>query len=131
MPFLEASFSVVLATILCFLIKGITSWRNDGAFHPFGLGGMPSAHSTAAGALAAAVFFETGWSVLFLVTVVFGVLVVRDAYGVRWEVTRHSVALNKLTKGETYLRTGHTRWEAIVGVALGVLVTLVVYGVWA
>jgi acid phosphatase family membrane protein YuiD len=127
MPFLLAATAVVTAALACFLLKGFTSWKNEGVFRPLGLGGMPSAHATGVAALGTAVFLESGWSLLFLVVGVFGFLVVRDACGVRWEVTRHSEALNKLTRSKTYNRTGHTRWEAFVGVLLGVIVTLVVY----
>ena len=127
MTLLHAVASVAIASVLCFLLKGFSAWWRGEGFRPFGLGGMPSAHATAVGALTMAVLIEDGWSILLLAVAVFSILFVRDACGVRWEVTKHSEALNTLTRSKRYVRTGHTRLEAALGVVLGVVVTLLTY----
>lgn len=127
MTFNQAAFAVAISVLVAFLVKGVISWYRGEGFHPFGLGGMPSSHGNAVAAVLVVVYLETGLSVLLIIAAVFGVLFLRDAYGVRWEVTRHSLALNKLMKSKQYVRTGHTRAEVIVGFALGLAVTWVSY----
>ncbi len=127
MAFIHAAASVVIASLLCFLLKGLSAWWRGEGFRPFGLGGMPSAHATAVSALATATFIESGWSILFLAVAVFAILFLRDAYGVRWEVTKHSEVLNTLTRSKRYVRVGHKRLEVVAGVVLGVVVTLLTY----
>ena len=120
----RAYLAVGIAFVLSGILKVITS---RGAWRPFSLGGMPSTHSALVSSLAAAAWFETGFSVLFLACLIFSAIVVRDAFGVRLEVTRHSEALNRLVKKGGYRRTGHTAMEAAAGVGLGVVVTALVY----
>jgi acid phosphatase family membrane protein YuiD len=127
MTFNQAAMAVLVSVLIAFLVKGVVSWRRGEGFVPFGLGGMPSSHANAVGSLVAIVYLETGLSLLLIVVGVFGVLFLRDAYGVRWEVTKHSVALNKLMRSKEHVRTGHTRAEVIVGALLGVVVTTVAY----
>lgn len=119
-----AVISVGLAFVLSDLIKIILS---RGKWRPFELGGMPSTHSAIVSSLVVSVWFETGFSLLFLLAAVFGMLVVRDACGVRWEVSRHSAVLNTLTKKNHFKVAGHTVIQALAGVVLGVVVATAVY----
>jgi hypothetical protein len=123
LPFIAVVIAYVSATLLKMLLQKL---RKE-PVELFSLGGMPSVHSASVTALATAVFFEQGWSLLFLVATVFAIIVMRDAYGVRGEVTRHSAALNKLTKSKQYRRTGHTQHEVLAGGAFGIIVVVLVY----
>ena len=125
--FWQAALAVIVSVLAGELIKTITQIVRREEVHLFQLGGMPSTHSAAVAALVLSVYAEDGLSTLFLVTFVFGWIVLRDAYGVRYEVTRHSKALNKLLKTTEYQRTGHTVLEVIAGVILGLVVTGIVY----
>lgn len=95
----------------------------------FTLGGMPSVHAAIVGSLFMAVYFETGLSLLLLVVGVFSGVVFRDAWGVRWEVTKHSRALNTLMATKEYERTGHTKLEAAAGAIFGFAVAIIVYAI--
>lgn len=107
-------------------------------------GGMPSAHSAFVGALATGVGQATGWdSPEFAIAVIFAVIVMYDAAGVRQAAGKQARILNQIVDdlfrknpefNEDRLKEllGHTRFQVIAGCALGVAVswvaTRVVYG---
>lgn len=121
------------------LIAVLVAWLGAGALKQainffagrpakfFTLGGMPSVHAAIVASLFLSVYFETGLTLLLLVTGVFGCLVLRDAWGVRWEVSKHSIALNKLTNSEEYRIAGHRKFEVLAGALFGFLIALIVY----
>jgi len=119
--------AVVLSVLLANILKAIIHAWNGEAVRMFHLGGMPSAHSATVSSLFFVVYYETGASLFLLIVAVFGWLVIRDAFGVRWEVSKHSIALNKLVKKEEFGVAGHTKLEVLAGVLLGFVVTVVVY----
>ncbi|XP_013639680.1 PREDICTED: uncharacterized membrane protein YuiD [Brassica oleracea var. oleracea] len=120
-------------------------------------GGFPSTHSSSVVAAATAIAFERGFDdSIFGLTVVYAVLIMYDAQGVRREVGKHARVLNKLTanarKGEVTIRLegkegetlesdeiseevylplkesiGHTEVEVIAGALFGFLVSFGVY----
>ena len=95
-----------------------------------GTGGMPSAHSAGVSALAIAVGRQIGFHTPgFAVALIFALVTMFDAQGVRRSVGRQAVALNKMFD-ELYLKgqvsqerlmelLGHTPIEVFVGAALG------------
>ena len=124
---LRALISVIAAWLLAGAIKLVLQYKRGEPVTLFMLGGMPSVHTAIVGALFISVFFETGLSLLLLVVGVFAGVVYRDAWGVRWEVTKHSNALNKLLVTKEYQRAGHTKLEAALGGISGFLVATIVY----
>lgn len=102
-----------------------------------GAGGMPSSHSAMVTSLATAVGYTHGWhSDLFAVVVVFALIVLYDAVGIRQAVGRQSQFLNRVQRetiiGEvvqTHLPefVGHTPLEVLAGAAWGVLLTILFY----
>ena len=126
---LKALTTVVTAWILAGVAKLIVQRLRGEPATFFTLGGMPSVHAAIVGSLFMSVYFETGLSLLLLVVGVFGGVVFRDAWGVRWEVTRHSRALNKLLATEEYERTGHTKLEAAAGAIFGFAVAVLMYAI--
>jgi acid phosphatase family membrane protein YuiD len=101
-------------------------------------GGMPSSHSATVAALATGVGLKTGLdSILFAVTLVFALIVMYDATGIRRAAGQQAELLNDLVEE---LRTvlhegfkptplkellGHTYLEVLMGAILGVLVASV------
>lgn len=97
-------------------------------------GGMPSAHSAFVGALAAGVGQQIGWaSPEFAIAVVFAIIVMYDAAGVRQAAGKQARILNQMMDelfqenpqfNEDRLKEllGHTPVQVIVGLTLGVLV---------
>jgi len=121
------------------LLKGLTETLKQKRFDlSFFItsGGMPSSHSAMVSALATAVALTTGFdSALFAVSTILAMVVMYDAAGVRWAVSRQASILNRIVR-ELRLRRprgeverdlreliGHTPFQVIVGSVLGILLT--------
>ena len=102
-------------------------------------GGMPSAHTATVSALATSIGFYFGFDTgLFAVTLIFAVMIMFDAAGLRRSVGQQAGILNKMVDDiymkkkieEEKLREllGHTPIEVIAGAALGVLMAVFLVG---
>ena len=132
--------AVFLAWSIAQLIKVIRGVLRQGRFNfrwIFDTGGMPSSHSASVGALATTVGLYYGWkSIPFLITLIFTIITLFDAAGVRRSVGRQAGILNKMLddlyeKGqvpETRLKEllGHTPVEVLAGAFLGVVMSLLI-----
>ena len=98
-------------------------------------GGMPSSHSAIVAALTAAVGKYSGLtSPEFAIALIFSVVVMYDAAGLRRAAGRQAAVLNRLVDDLMHMRgveeqklrelLGHTPVEVLVGAALGVAVGL-------
>ncbi|WP_028400098.1 divergent PAP2 family protein [Ectobacillus panaciterrae] len=95
----------------------------------FSSGGMPSSHSSTVTALATATGFQEGVaSTSFALAVIFAVIVMYDASGVRLAVSRQAKILNDFFHGRAkdYKQlnelVGHTPYQVVVGAVLGAAV---------
>ena len=101
----------------------------------FGNGGMPSSHSASVTALAIACGFSYGFdSGFFAVAVMFAIIVMGDAAGVRRETGEQAKILNRITADlfkhsspEEINRNlkelvGHTPLQVVIGSALGLVI---------
>jgi acid phosphatase family membrane protein YuiD len=130
----------VTAMLSAQVLKVPTHWLLHREWDPgrvVGAGGMPSSHSAMVTALATAVGYTRGWhSDLFAVTVVFALIVLYDAVGIRQAVGRQSQFLNRMQR-ETAIgqvvqadlpeMVGHTPLEVLAGALWGVLLTILFY----
>lgn len=98
-------------------------------------GGMPSSHSSTVAALTTAVGISHGVaSALFAICLIFAVIVMHDAAGIRRAAGKQAGVLNQLGESlsnlfeEGYVQEqlkellGHTPVEVVVGAVLGVVV---------
>ena len=100
-----------------------------------GTGGMPSSHVAGVAALATAVGLNFGFdSSLFAVTVVFTIVVMFDAQGVRQATGKQAEILNMIME-DVYLKKhveesklkeliGHTPVQVLAGAFVGILVAI-------
>lgn len=101
-------------------------------------GGMPSSHSSSVVTLTTAVALTEGTTgVAFPICVVFAIVVMYDATGVRKEAGTHAGRLNQLTEffnasfGEKFKTErlkellGHSRTEVLAGAILGVIIPFI------
>ena len=99
-------------------------------------GGMPSSHSSFVTSLSTLVGMDRGFdSVEFAICVVFALIVMYDASGVRRAVGKQAAILNKIVEDlqnkkhiehETLKElVGHTPKEVIFGAILGILVAII------
>lgn len=103
----------------------------------FDTGGMPSSHSSSVAALSTTVGLYYGfWTMPFLITVIFTIIIMFDAAGVRRSVGRQATILNKMMddiyeKGQVAdVRVkelfGHTPVEVFAGAFLGIVLSWVI-----
>ncbi|MDP3143471.1 MAG: divergent PAP2 family protein [Candidatus Omnitrophota bacterium] len=103
-----------------------------------GTGGMPSSHAAGATALAVACGFDLGFnSAIFALAVMFAIVTMFDAQGVRRSTGQQAEILNKILddiywKGkieDDHLKEliGHTPVEVFIGAIIGFAIALVAY----
>jgi len=144
---LLSNFPFVAVTISWFLaqsIKVIIYYVQDGKFslwHFFEAGGMPSAHSAAVTALTLSIALTQGWqSPLFAISLVFALIVMYDATGVRRAAGKQAELLNKIvddiySNGRVKVDKlkevlGHDPVQVLGGGSLAFVVTLITYYVY-
>ena len=130
-----ASFS---AMIISQLIKLSTMLIRKKKIHWSSLsrsGGMPSSHSALITAITLSLGIKEGInSSLFFIAIVMSFIVIYDARGIRHAVGKHAKIINKnvLNESEKKLNeaVGHTLPEIIIGISLGIIITLTVYKIF-
>lgn len=129
-PFLAWFIAQILKTIIhTIMTKEFISERLTGS------GGMPSSHSSAVCAFATACGITYGGgSFEFAFSILFGIIIMYDASGVRREAGNHAKILNELY--DTFLKddpsmtpreclkefVGHTPIQVFAGAILGIIV---------
>lgn len=104
-----------------------------------GTGGMPSAHASGASALATACGMQFGFdSPLFALAVMFALVTMFDAQGVRRATGKQAEILNKMMEDIYWERKiqedrlkeliGHTPLQVIAGSILGITIALLLSG---
>jgi len=106
-----------------------------------GTGGMPSSHAAGVAALAASIGIQVGvGTALFAMASMFAVVVICDAQGVRRATGKQAEVLNKMMD-DIYLKkkvqddrlkelVGHTPFQVIIGIFMGLAVAFLSYRVW-
>lgn len=123
----------IAQTIKVFL--GVVSKKKFDFRWFIGTGGMPSSHAAGASALATTCGLNIGFdSVAFALAVVFAIVTMFDAQGVRRSTGQQAEILNKIMDDiywrgkieESRLKEliGHTPVEVIVGSIFGILIAL-------
>lgn len=129
---------VIKTAIDAYFNKGINWERMTGS------GGMPSSHSSTVVSLAIATGISYGVdSTLFAISLIFAIVVMYDATGVRRETGKQAVILNRLLLDNPFSWTGkefekklkeyvgHSPFQVLMGAILGILIAVImayVYG---
>ena len=141
------NFTFVAVSISWFsaqTIKVIYYWILDKKFslwHFFEAGGMPSAHSASVTALTLGIALTLGWgSPVFTTALVFALIVMYDATGMRRAAGKQAEILNKIVDdiyagGKVKVEKlkeilGHDPIEVVAGASLAVIITLITYYVY-
>ena len=102
----------------------------------WGSGGMPSAHSALVCSLATVVGLREGvGSTLFAMSLIFSLVVMYDAAGVRRAAGKQARVLNQIIEGDKDINIpekltellGHTPKEVIVGALVGIFLSMILY----
>lgn len=137
-------FSMIICQVTKFIIYSIRL-KKPMWYYLISTGGFPSSHSSFCVALCVSLglfqYYDLGgldWS--FAVAVVFSMIVLHDAMGVRLEASKHAKILNNLTsemtcqervelgfgnKGSLKEMLGHRAVEVLGGVILGIIIGLI------
>ncbi|MBI3332542.1 MAG: divergent PAP2 family protein [Candidatus Omnitrophica bacterium] len=130
--------TTLLAWIVAQTVKVFLAARRQKRFDFrwfLGTGGMPSSHSAGVSALATAVGLQIGFHTpLFAMALMFALVTMFDAQGVRRAAGRQAVVLNKMID-EVYVKgqvseerlkelIGHTPVEVLAGAAVGCLLAV-------
>ena len=130
--------AVAVTQVLKFIIEAVRHELRWASLLEYG--GMPSAHTAFVIALDTVIWKAEGWnSTAFAVGIVFSILVIRDAIGLRQVLGLHGRTLNMLIKElpdqeeakyppHLLERLGHTPLQAFVGGLIGLILGL---GLWA
>ncbi len=132
-----AVISMLMAQLIKFVITAVSSKKLNLKILT-STGGMPSSHSALVMGLVVAIGFEKGLaSVELAIAVVFAMIVMYDAAGIRRAAGKQAKILNKmidqLDSGqdirEEQLKEllGHTPIEVVVGALLGVFIAVLFY----
>lgn len=142
-PFLLTSLSGWgVAQILKVIINAVVYKKFD-ISRLFGDGGMPSGHSATVSSLACITGLVYGMgSFEFAFTTILAIIVCHDAMGVRLETGKQSMLLNEIIESmdimfskelaEVKLKemVGHTPFQVLAGIALGILDAIAVYNIF-
>jgi hypothetical protein len=139
-------YNILLAPIIAGLIAQVTKliFKTNGKKLSFknitSYAGMPSGHSAMVISLATIIGFEQGFSSpLFSFSLIFAIIVIRDAIGLRRYLGQHGQTLNALVKDldedemldRSYPllleKIGHTPAQVLVGGLIGFLVSFIGY----
>jgi acid phosphatase family membrane protein YuiD len=95
----------------------------------FSSGGLPSSHSALVTAVTLTIGFQDGFDTsIFALAVAIAMIVVYDAAGVRRQAGIHAERINEIMKNfieSLKEMLGHTPFEVIAGVILGILISWV------
>jgi uncharacterized protein len=127
--------SWAVAQIIKVIVASLRAKRMDLSFL-INSGGMPSSHAAMVCSLATVVAVTDGiQSTTFAISGLLAAVVMYDAAGVRWAVSRQAKILNHIIDElykekpniEQHLRelVGHTRLEVLFGAILGILLALI------
>ena len=127
-PLMAAVIAWFLAQLTKVIFKLVKTKEFDFAQF-FASGGMPSSHSSTVTALATGVGMVEGiTSAVFAIAVIFSIIVMYDASGVRLAVSKQAKILNDFFHGRQteYKKlnelVGHTPYQVVVGAILGIVV---------
>lgn len=129
--------SLIISQLLKFIIEAI-KYKKINIYRLLdGSGGMPSSHSAIVSSVTMTVFLLYGGdSPLFAVSLVFSLITMYDAMGIRYESGKQAAAINKLNekmaklcvrKEKTKLneQIGHKKKEVLCGMLLGIIVSVI------
>eukprot|EP00238_Polyblepharides_amylifera_P009711 CAMPEP_0196579650 /NCGR_PEP_ID=MMETSP1081-20130531/24084_1 /TAXON_ID=36882 /ORGANISM="Pyramimonas amylifera, Strain CCMP720" /LENGTH=151 /DNA_ID=CAMNT_0041899297 /DNA_START=436 /DNA_END=888 /DNA_ORIENTATION=+ len=140
---IESNEALMLAMLSCAVAQGLkvlSHRHSEGKWElnrMFGSGGMPSSHSSAVVSLATSVGLRGGLnSDLFALALMFALIVMYDASGVRFQAGKQAEVLNQIiwelppehpvSENKSVLRDtiGHTRPQVVAGAILGFVIAL-------
>ena len=121
--------TIIISQTIKFIIEGLKNHKFDILRLLDGSGGLPSSHSALVASLSTLIGLNYGFeSPLFAICVVFSLVVLYDAMGIRYEAGKQAMIINNMVKDKKYLlkeKLGHKPFEVLWGVILGIGMALI------
>lgn len=138
-PAYKGYIAVLTAWLLAQIIKvivGVVREHRVDFRWLFDTGGMPSSHSSAVASLSTVVGMYYGWgSIPFGMSLVYSLVIMFDAAGVRRSVGKQAMVLNKMLdqlshhgvvkESQVKELIGHTPVEVFAGAGMGIAIALI------
>jgi acid phosphatase family membrane protein YuiD len=132
-PYFSSSFWAWFIAQALKVILTLVKERKLDLYRFVGSGGMPSSHSAMVMGLSTAIGLKTGWDSLeYAVVLIFSLIIMYDAAGVRRAVGKQAMIINQMIKDkqqnkqieERQLKelVGHTPIEVFAGAILGIAI---------
>ena len=127
----------ILAVIISQVIKTIIETIRDKKFDIKrlfnGSGGMPSSHSSLVISLLTLIYIDYGVSsIYFAICLIFSLIVLYDAMGIRYETGKQAEVLNEITRKIDLKqikllkeKVGHKPIEVLGGICAGIILALI------
>jgi len=123
--FLAGIIAWALTQLLKFLIEGIRTKKFSAKTFVLP-GGMPSSHTAAFTAIASMIYLLEGVSNLFILSVAVTVVIMYDSVTLRRQVGKITKALNSKLKAKISDFSGHTGFQVLIGLIIGIAVAYLV-----
>lgn len=128
-------FAYLITPFLAWLIAGslkflVNSYRAKKlAVGLIGYGGMPSNHSAIVSSMTALIAFQEGFSSSFGAALTLAFIVILDASSLRRQIGKHAEKINQVITNEKPLRErmGHTPFEILAGILVGIMIGFIVH----
>ena len=116
---------VIISQLLKVIIYAIKNKKISITKFFNGMGGMPSSHAALVSSISTLTFVTSGGdSLIFGICFIFSLIVIYDAMGIRYESGLHAKEINKVINTNLTESLGHTPFEVLGGIFLGIIVTL-------
>jgi acid phosphatase family membrane protein YuiD len=133
----ELVLSIVITWIFVKLVKTIIAWFDEKKISFKVLlydGGMPSSHTALVVSAATALYLETGFSTVFVLSIILALIVINDALKVRYVTGEQSKAINKLMSQEKDFKKldehlGHKPMEVFVSLIISIIIPVIIYSI--
>lgn len=124
---------VIITQVIKTIIEAIINKKFDINRLFNGSGGMPSTHSSLVTSLMTLIALNYGFdSIYFAICLVFGIIVLYDAMGIRYEAGKQAEVINQITKRidiknikELKEKVGHKPIEVLGGIIAGIFFALI------
>lgn len=124
--FLSAGLAWLIAQLIKIIID-LKKYKRFSMSWIFESGGFPSSHTSTTVALTTALFMQTGISNVSILSLMLTLIVIQDAYKLRYQVGKHAKILNKLKNAGLDEKIGHTHSEIIGGAILGLIIAILLH----
>ncbi len=117
---------IIISQIIKFIIESIKYKKILVNRLLNGSGGLPSSHAVLVSSLTSLIYLNYGYSEYFAISLIFSLIILYDAVGVRYEVGKHAKILNEITNNKPLKELiGHTLIEVLCGIFLGIIVSII------